>query len=59
MEQQTKSFFELAEEEGSTISMFEPDYTSEFKSFLEDSIRKSDSANREAIRTASVLIINS
>ena len=56
--EQTKSFLELAEEEGSVISVFEPDYTSEFKSFLESSIRQSDSANRDAIRTASTVVIN-
>jgi len=49
---------ELAEEEGSAISVFEPDYTSEFKSYLEDSIRQSDSANRDAIKTASTVVIN-
>ena len=53
--EQTKSFFDIAEKEG---SVFEPDYTSEFKSFLENSIRHSDSANRDAIKTASVLVIN-
>lgn len=46
--EQTKSFFEFAEEEGSVVSVFEPDYTSEFKSYLEDSIRQSDSANRDS-----------
>jgi len=56
--EQTKSFMELAEEEGSAISVFEPDYTSEFKSYLEDSIRQSDSANRDAIKTASTVVIN-
>lgn len=56
--EQTKTFLELAEEEGSVISVFEPDYTSEFKSYLEDSIRQSDSANRDAIKTASTVVIN-
>ena len=58
MMEQTKSFLELAVEEGSVISVFEPDYTSEFKSYLEDSIRQSDSANRDAINTASMVVIN-
>lgn len=54
--EQTKSFFELAETGSETV--FEPDYTAEFKSYLEESIRQSDYANREAIKTASALVIN-
>ena len=54
--EQSKSFFELAEERGTTV--FNPDYTAEFKSYLEESIRQSDFANREAIKSASVLVIN-
>ena len=53
--EQTKSFFDMAEKEG---SVFEPNYTSDFKSFLENSMRQSDSANRDAFKTASVLVIN-
>ena len=56
--EQTKSFFELAEDQGSEITVFEPDYTSEFKDFLEESIRQSDSANRAAITSASSVVIN-
>ena len=54
--EQSKSFFEIAEE--NTKSVFNPDYTEEFQTYLEDSIRQSDFANREAIKTASSLIIN-
>lgn len=54
--EQTKSFFELAEAGSQTV--FEPDYTADFKSYLEESIRQSDYANREAIKTASALVIN-
>ena len=54
--EQSKSFFEIAEED--TKSVFNPDYTEEFQTYLEDSIRQSDFANREAIKTASTLVIN-
>ena len=54
--EQTKSFFELAEASSQTV--FEPDYTSEFKSYLENSIRQSDYANRQAVKSASALVIN-
>lgn len=54
--EQSKSFFEIAEEE--TKSVFNPDYTEEFQTYLEDSIRQSDFANREAIKSASSLVIN-
>ena len=54
--EQTKSFFELANAGSKTV--FEPDYTAEFKSYLEKSIRESDYANREAIKSASTLVIN-
>lgn len=54
--EQSKSFFEIAEK--GTIADFNPGYTEEFKSFIEESIRQSDSANRDAMRTAATLIIN-
>lgn len=54
--EESKSFFELADPGAKTS--FEPEYTAEFKSYLENSIRQSDYANREAIRTASALVIN-
>lgn len=54
--EQTKSFFELAEAGSQTD--FEPDYTAEFKSYLENSIRQSDYANRQAVKSASALVIN-
>ena len=54
--EQSKSFFELADKDTATV--FSPDYTSEFKTYLEDSIRQSDNANREAIKSASSLVIN-
>ena len=34
--EQTKSFMEHTEEEGSAISVFEPDYTSDFKSYFKN-----------------------
>lgn len=54
--EESKSFFEIAEQGSKTV--FEPDYTAEFKSYLENSIRQSDFANREAIKSASTLVIN-
>ena len=52
--EESKSFFEIA----GSKTVFEPDYTAEFKSYLENSIRQSDFANREAIKSASTLVIN-
>ncbi len=54
--EQSKSFFEIAEKE--TITDFNPGYTEEFQSFLEESIRQSDSANRDAVKSAATLVIN-
>lgn len=54
--EQSKSFLELAEQESKSV--FNPDYTAEFQSYIQNSIRQSDSANREAIKSASVLVIN-
>lgn len=54
--EQTKSFFELAEQ--GSLSTFEPDYTADFKVYIEDSIRRSNDANCKAITAASTLVIN-
>lgn len=53
---QTQSFFELAEE--GSITEFKPSYTQDFRVYVEKSIRSSDSANSEAIKSASNFIIN-
>ena len=53
---QTQSFFELAEK--GSITEFKPSYTPDFKVYVEKSIRSSDSANSEAIKSASNFIIN-
>ncbi len=56
--EETKSFFELAKESGGEVRTFEPTYTEEFRTYMEESVRSSSSRYEEAIKESYTIVIN-
>lgn len=47
----------LAEKEDGTISLFQPDYTDDFSRYMKKSIMESEQLSREALKSATDVII--
>lgn len=56
--EETKDFFELAQESGGHISPFEPSYTEEFRQYMQESIRSSSNDREEAVFDSYSIVIN-
>ena len=51
------TFEKLVEKEKGTITPFEPDYTEAFSDYMRKSIQESEQMSREALNSASSIII--
>jgi hypothetical protein len=56
--EETKGFFELAQESGGQVKPFEPTYTEEFRKYMEESVRSSANRHEEAVRDSYSIVIN-
>lgn len=51
------TFEALAETEKGSVSVFQPDYTDDFSSYMKKSIMESEQLSREALNSAAHVII--
>lgn len=56
--EETKGFFELAQENGGEIRPFDSTYTEEFRQYMEESVRSSSNRHEEAVKESYAIVIN-
>lgn len=56
--EESKSFFDLAQEAGGEVKPFTPSYTEEFRQYMEESVRSSSNRHEEAVKESYSIVIN-
>ena len=57
MEEEVLTFEMLAEKEKGIVSVFQPDYTDDFSNYMKKSIMESEQLSKEALNSATHVII--